>query len=114
MKTIDSLSKKELLGLIYHHIPNTLTGDHICICASCGDSKDDKDKEYPAYYYVCDQCQNDTGLIKLSEVSITASDYINSNREVQPTQYTINGADINFETTDLKVALQAFINRITR
>lgn len=57
MANIDDLSKEELLGLIGHLVPTTLTSVHPCFCASCGKGYD-KDATYEAevYWYVCDDC----------------------------------------------------------
>ena len=65
MPQIDELSKDELLGLLYHLLPDTLTSKHPCYCAACG--KDftgetvtvkypDKDRTVEAYGYICDRC----------------------------------------------------------
>jgi hypothetical protein len=58
MANIEDLSKGELLGLIYHLVPTTLTRRHPCFCACCGDGYN-KDKEYEAkpYWYLCDNCE---------------------------------------------------------
>jgi len=58
MAKIEDLSKEELLGLIYHLIPTTHTGNHPCICASCSKGHDENiDDELKPYYYVCDDCE---------------------------------------------------------
>lgn len=67
-KKIDDLSKDELLTILYHLVPTTLTGEHLCDCFCCynGVYKDDKSAVlYPnghiemvdVYWYECDSCQ---------------------------------------------------------
>jgi hypothetical protein len=56
MPKIKDLSKDELLGLIYNHLPNTLIGRHPCCCVVC--AKDyDVDIGKKAYSYICDGCE---------------------------------------------------------
>lgn len=51
MKSIQELSKSELIGLIHHHLPDTPFSDPCCECAVCGETADAQ------YYYICDDCE---------------------------------------------------------
>jgi hypothetical protein len=60
MKNLDELSKDELLTLIKHYLPNTLTEGHPCYCFVCGDLEHDvcynDGTKVEAYGYECDEC----------------------------------------------------------
>lgn len=60
-KSIESLSRTELLSLIYNNLPRTLTETHPCVCAACGEEeialKRVDDTVVKVYGYVCDECE---------------------------------------------------------
>jgi hypothetical protein len=69
---ISELSKSELLGLIYHHLPSTHYGDHPCFCAVCGVGVGKEPLTYMKWTptgrvqtsikpldYICDKCNED-------------------------------------------------------
>lgn len=72
MKPIGELTKDELLGLIFHHLPHT-TRNHPCLCVMCSD-KSSHDKidvgtaERPylvsPYLYMCEKCELELSLSK--------------------------------------------------
>ena len=66
MANIEDLTRDEILGMIYHELPNTLTSVHPCFCASCGTGYDENTiYEVEPYWYICDQCNE--SLSKLDE-----------------------------------------------
>ena len=61
---IEDLSKNELLGLIYNHLPRTLYDMHPVFCAACAKGYEGGlieicGKIVVPYDYVCDDCERD-------------------------------------------------------
>ena len=92
-RSIDDLSKEELLGLIYHQIPTTLTGINPCRCASCGESPNDDINitvnrmdgtvdiiAARVYWFICDQCEDD--MAKAETPSYMSSYYKSRKKKV--------------------------------
>ncbi len=52
---ISSLSKTELLALIYHYLPHTRYDDHEVACTVC--AKDWAGKPDDAFVIICDKCE---------------------------------------------------------
>ena len=61
---ISELSKDELLGIIYNHLPDTLFDIHPCFCALCGKDYNGatvivEGRSVKAISYICDSCEDD-------------------------------------------------------
>jgi hypothetical protein len=60
---IAKLSRNELLGLIYHNLPNTIFNDHPVFCASCAKGYEadlvsiSQDLVVAPLGYICDRCE---------------------------------------------------------
>lgn len=61
VRSISSLSKEELLSLIYHILPDTHIDEHPCECASCGEEEIGfhmvGGHEAQMYSFICQGCE---------------------------------------------------------
>ncbi len=56
MKSLEELSKSELLNLIYNNLlTNFGPGEKVAVCSVCGERADGS----RVMFYICDQCNHD-------------------------------------------------------